>query len=50
MSEELFEEQKDNHIAQHRQVENDRNSENGDIDEENTTRVAQNANEAQSTT
>ena len=48
----IFEEQKNSHPNpnQYRREEEERNSDNSDIDDENTMRVAQNANEAQSTT
>ena len=46
MHEMIFEEQKNGHADRHEE----RNSENRDIDPENTTQVAQNANEAKSTT
>ena len=49
MHEMIFEEQKNSHPVHH-EVRNSENSENGDIGDENTMQVAQNANEAQSTT
>ena len=49
MHEMMFEEQKIGHVV-HADRHEERNSENRDIDPENTTQVAQNANEAKSTT